>query len=112
MIDKKGYPITIQQKTVTTGNGFTGNTVTWATFATVKGIINAIKGNESMSANKNTVNSTHKLFLYPLENLTTDHRVFYNDEYYDIDFIDDPMNFSEFYKVFLKASDNYVSASN
>lgn len=105
MFDKFGQDVTIKRKTITNG-GYTGDTVTWATFASVEGVIRPLTGSETAMLEKLTLKADLVLYIDYIT-ITERDTVYTNGKYYDITYIKNPMMANEFLQVYMKASDNF-----
>lgn len=82
----------------TTGWGGDGS---WADTETINCLIRPLSGNERYAADKKTVFSTHRMYCDTMT-LTESQRVKHDSKYYDIKFVQNPMNFNRFYQVDLE----------
>ena len=82
----------------TTGWGGDGS---WSDTETIDCLIRPLSGAERYSADKKTVFSTHRMYCDPLA-LTEKNRVKAEGKFYDVKFVQDPMNFNRFYQVDLE----------
>lgn len=92
--------ITIKRKT-TADNGIGGKSETWNDHLTILGKIRPLNGNERFSADKVTLYATHRLYC-TLADITELDRVVYNNQTYEIKYINNPMNMNRFLQVDLE----------
>ncbi len=73
----------------------------WETHMEISGLIDALDGDEQLSADKVTLVATHMLFC-PVVDITEKDRVKYRGQTYDVKFVDNPMNYDRFLQVGLE----------
>lgn len=73
----------------------------WAAHLTINGIIDALSGDEQQVAGAPAVVGTHMLFC-PVVDITEKDRVKYQNQTYEVKFIDNPMNHGRFLQVSLE----------
>jgi len=105
-----GYNVVVERE-IRTDGGYTGDTVTWSTLATIIASIQNLAGNEIEQADKRGIQATHRMYCEPA-NMTEKDRVLFNRTYYQIQYIDNELYLGKYYKILLKQSDNYTSVSN
>lgn len=85
-IGKLRHRIAIQEATVTQSD--TGYAVkTWSTVTTVWGRIEPLSGREALIAQQISPELSHKVTLRYYPDLTPEHRIKFNDRYFDVNFI-------------------------
>lgn len=92
--------IVIQRKT-SVSNGLGGMVDSWSTHLTIDGRIRPLSGNEKISADKNTLYVTHRLYCSILD-ITEKDRVLFNGVKYEVKFVANPMNFGRYLMVDLE----------
>lgn len=104
-------PVVVQRATVTDGGYTNQSTTTWATHLTISGAIQTLSGNEVMKADKLGIKASHKLFCNVID-VTERDRILYNSKYYQITFVDRPMEVAPFLEIMLLRDDNYTANSS
>ncbi|MDF2790818.1 MAG: Phage head-tail joining protein [Neobacillus sp.] len=90
------------QRSVNVPNGIGGYTQTWSTIIVdYDGIIDQLSGNERLSADKISPNSTHILIGEVVDVKESD-RVVHNQKIYEIKNVDNPMNMDRHLEILLE----------
>lgn len=112
IIEEKGTDCLFQKLISDNSDKATGGDNEYENVITVLGIKNDIRDVNVVTADKVSVIATHKLMVMPFDEARNCDRVIIDDEKYEIKYITDPMNFNEFYKIYLTESDNYGDESS
>lgn len=110
IVERIGKNVIIQRKTVIEGD-CSGDTVSWSTFANIRGAIKTVSGREIEVARKINIEATHKLYCEKVAVTELD-RVLFENIYYRITYIENPMSMDDFLQIWLKRDDTYVNNSN
>jgi SPP1 family predicted phage head-tail adaptor len=90
------------QRFTSVPNGIGGYIETWATYlADYDGIIDQLSGNEILSADKISPNSTH-ILIGVIADIKASDQVLFNEHIYDIKNIDNPMNMDRHLEILLE----------
>jgi SPP1 family predicted phage head-tail adaptor len=90
------------QRFTSVPNGIGGYIETWATYlADYDGIIDQLSGNEILSADKISPNSTH-ILIGVVADIKEDDRVLYNGKIYNVKNVDNPMNMDRHLEILLE----------
>lgn len=73
----------------------------WENHLTIKGLIDALTGDEQSKANAPAVVSSHMLFCHVVD-ISEKDRVKFQGKTYNITFVDNPMSFNRFLQVSLE----------
>ncbi len=111
MLTKFGKSITIQKKTITATNDYTGDTVSWSTHLSTAAVFARLSGAEQNKCDKLGIQASLKMYLQSCD-ITVKHRVLYNSVYYNVVLVENPQYSSNFYQVYLSLSENYEAGSN
>ena len=90
--------IVIKRDTGTTRNGIGEKLESFTTHLTISGRIRPLTGKERIASEKLDVISTHRLYCDPADIKETD-RVEFNSKTYNVTYVSDPMNMSEFLQI-------------
>lgn len=110
MLDELGKDVEIQRKTIISG-GYGGDTVSWSKLADVVIAIQNLTGTEIEATQKRGIEATFKGYMLPADIATTD-RIFYNNKYFFITYIDNRMQLGDYLTIYFTESDTYDSQSN
>jgi SPP1 family predicted phage head-tail adaptor len=110
MLKEIGVLGTFQRATVVSG-GYTGDTTTWSTLIQDKVCLENLSGEEIIAADKKGIQATHRIY-YKVADIQEKDRVLINNKYYQITWVDNPMNMGKFLEIYAKRSDNYGSQSS
>jgi SPP1 family predicted phage head-tail adaptor len=90
------------QRLTTVSNGFGGYVETWNTVITdYDGVMDQLSGNEKLSADQISPNSTH-ILIGPIDDINENDRVAFNGKIYDVKNIDNPMNMNKHLEILLE----------
>ena len=96
-IDKYFQDITVERSSK--GVDSWGNPIqVWSTHDVVKGVIRQLSGSEANVSNKDTPISTHRMYCRKTDIKTID-RLLFNGVYYDVENVNNVMNFDELLQV-------------
>ncbi len=96
-IDKYFHDIIVERSSK--GVDSWGNPVqVWSHHAVIKGIIRQLNGRETFLSGKDTPNATHRMYCR-LNDIKTIDRVLYDGVYYDVQNVNNVMNFDELLQV-------------
>ena len=128
ILDRVGKPVLFRTKTGATRDGYTGKPSgpIYQDLITVIGAFQDVSGKDLLKIQQMNVIAQHKLYVkfVPSDDyilideagnttaVTVDDQVLFKGRYYKITFIDNPLNLSNFLKIFLERDDNYVDGSN
>jgi SPP1 family predicted phage head-tail adaptor len=104
MLSRFGKNIIVQRATTTTG-GYTGDTVVWNTHLTTTAVIRPTNGNDIITLQKIGLEADYKIYIECADIQEKD-RILYDNKYYLISWIQEPMTAGEFLQVYIKGSDN------
>jgi SPP1 family predicted phage head-tail adaptor len=83
-------------------NGFGGYTESWDThISDYDGIIDQLSGNEVLSADKISPNSTH-ILIGEVTDIKESDRILYNGKIYEVKNVDNPMNMDRHLEILLE----------
>lgn len=88
-IGERDRRITIQEKTITT-NSFNEEVVTWSDLITVWAKVSEAQGDENYEADQLTERRLTVFDINHRSDVTVEHRIAYNDRYYDVVSIVEP----------------------
>jgi len=92
--------ITVQRRTIT--RDAAGGTIeTWADHLSISGRIRQLSGDDRLSADKDTVFATHRMYCMLADIVETD-RVVFSGITYAIKFIENPMLYGRFLQIDLE----------
>lgn len=92
------------KKRVKSGGGYTGAKETLEPFASCKGVLKYLSGEEQIKYDKLQTIATHKLYLDYRDDLESSMVVVIANKEYEISYIDNPMKFNRFLTLYLKES--------
>jgi hypothetical protein len=110
ILSRVGKVSEVQRKTVLNG-GFTGDTVTWNKLSDVVIALHTLTGSEVEKTNKLGIEASYKAYTKYKDLIVSD-RIKYNNIYFYITFIDNPLSLGDFYILYLKRDDSYGINSN
>ena len=104
LLRQKGQEIQIKIR-VKTGGGYVGAKANLDPFASVKGMLVYLTGEEQIKSDKIQIVASHKLYLDYRNDIDSSMIVVINDKEYEISYIDNPMSLNRFLTLYLKESD-------
>lgn len=94
----------VHRKVVTDRNSLDELVYSFEKVAEVDGFLDLISGDRSNLQNAEIEQSSHLFITFDFsQELTIDERLFYKGKYYEITFVDNPMELNDHLEVYLKA---------